>query len=53
MAYSVFPNKTDKIILKKIITKKHVGKHCSNPQCFVRKAIVFSPHDLVLLVKKI
>jgi len=25
---------------------------CSNSQCFVRKVIVFSPHDLTLLVKK-
>ena len=25
-------------------------KHYSNPQCFVRKATVLSPHDLALLV---
>jgi hypothetical protein len=25
-------------------------KHCSNPQCCVRKAIVLSLHDLVLLI---
>jgi hypothetical protein len=46
--------------LKKIITKKrkhkrnwkknHVRKNCSNPQCFVWKATMFSPHDLVSLV---
>jgi hypothetical protein len=47
------PTKSIKIIFKKIITKKnHVGKHCSNLQCFVRKAIMFFPHDLALLVKK-
>jgi len=27
-----------------------VRKHGSNPQCFVRKVTVFSPHDLALLV---
>jgi len=27
-----------------------VEKHYSNSQCFVRKATVFSPHDLALLV---
>jgi hypothetical protein len=47
--------KSTKIILKKIITKKktqkkHMMKHCSNPQCCVRKAIVLSLHDLVLLI---
>jgi len=42
--------KSIKTILKKSYEKKnHVGRHCSNPQCFVRKAAVFSPHDLVLL----
>ena len=55
--YSVSSTKSTKIILEKIITKKqkkkHVKKHCSNPQCFVRKVTVFSPHDLALLVKKI
>ena len=25
-------------------------KHYSNPQCFVRKTTVLSPHDLALLV---
>jgi len=25
---------------------------CSNPQCFVRKNIVISPHDLVFLLIK-
>jgi hypothetical protein len=45
-----FPVKSTKIILEKIMTKKnHVGKHCSNPQYFVRKAILISPHDLALL----
>jgi hypothetical protein len=35
-----------KVILKKIIRKKnHVESHCSNPQCFVRKATVLSQHD--------
>jgi hypothetical protein len=32
--------KSTKIILEKIIKKKHknhVGKHCSNPQCFKEK----------------
>jgi len=28
-----------------------MGRHCNNPQCFVRKATVFSPHDLALLYK--
>jgi hypothetical protein len=47
------PTKLIKIILKKIITKKnHMGKHFSNPQCFVRKATILFPHDLALLVKK-
>ena len=36
--------KSIKIILKKIIKKNtkiiHLGKHCSNPQCFMRKNIV-------------
>jgi len=34
--------KTKIIIKNKNKNKKinHVGKHCSNPQCFVRKAIV-------------
>jgi hypothetical protein len=44
--------------LEKIITKKntkkekknHVRKYCSNPQCFVRKGTVLSPHDLALLI---
>jgi len=36
------------IILEK---KYYEGKHCSNPQCFGRKATVFSPHNLVLLYK--
>jgi hypothetical protein len=45
--------KSTKTILKKTLKKKnHIGKHCSNPQCFVRKTTVFSPHDLALLVKK-
>jgi hypothetical protein len=45
------PTKLIKIILKKIITKKnHMGKHFSNPQCFVRKATILFPHDLALLV---
>jgi hypothetical protein len=48
-----------KIFLKKIITQKKtqkkekknlVGKHYNKPQCFMRKAIMFSPHDLALLV---
>jgi ribosomal protein S15P/S13E len=55
--YSVSSTKSTKITLKKSITKKqkkkHVKKHGSNPQCFVRKATVLSPHDLALLVKKI
>jgi hypothetical protein len=47
-----FPVKSTKIILEKIITKKnHVGKYCSNPQYFVRKAIVLSPYVLALLYK--
>jgi len=50
----LFLTKSIKIILKNIITKKnHVGKHFSNPQCFVRKATILFPHDLALLVKKI
>jgi hypothetical protein len=36
------------IILEK---KNYEGKHCSNPQCFGRKATVFSPHNLALLYK--
>ena len=36
------------IILEK---KYYEGKHCSNPQCFGRKATVFSPHNLALLHK--
>jgi hypothetical protein len=43
-----------KYITKKLTQKKleknHVRKSCSNPQCFVRKVTVFSPHDLALLV---
>ena len=47
------PTKLIKIILKKIITKKNLmGKHFSNPQCFVRKTTILFPHDLALLVKK-
>jgi hypothetical protein len=49
--------KSTKIILEKIMTKKenkkkkknHVGKHCSNPQCFVRKATPLSTHVLAIL----
>jgi hypothetical protein len=42
--------KLTKIILQKIMIKKNnVGKHCSNPQCFLRKATVLSQHDLALL----
>jgi hypothetical protein len=52
-SYNVFPKKLTKKILEKIITKKnHVGKHCSNPHCFVTKATVLSPYDLALHVKK-
>jgi len=29
--------KSTQIILKKNKKKKHVGKHCSNPQCFKEK----------------
>jgi hypothetical protein len=29
--------------------KNHVGKHCSNPQCFVRKATPLSTHVLAIL----
>jgi hypothetical protein len=29
--------------------KVNVGKHCSNPQCFVRKAIMFFQHVLVVV----
>jgi aromatic ring-opening dioxygenase LigB subunit len=47
-----------KIILKKNQNKKentkkekkHVGKHSSNPQCFVGKTIVITPHNLTLFV---
>jgi hypothetical protein len=52
-SYSLFPNKINEDNFEKNIKKKnHIGKHCSNPQCFVRKTTVFSPHDLALLVKK-
>jgi hypothetical protein len=51
---SILKKKSTKTIVEKIIKKtkiiiknknknkkiNHVGKHCSNPQCFVRKAIV-------------
>jgi hypothetical protein len=30
-----------------------VERHCSNPQCFVRKVTVFSPHDQALLQSSI
>jgi hypothetical protein len=29
--------------------KVNVGKHCSNPQCSVRKAIMFFQHVLVVV----
>jgi hypothetical protein len=51
-SYNVFLNKINKDNFEKIQKKKeiHVGKHYSNPQCFVRKATVLSPHDLALFV---
>jgi len=50
-SYNVFPSKINKDNFRKNHDKKknHVGKHCSNPQYFVRKAILISPHDLALL----
>jgi len=51
-SYNVFSSKIDKDNFRKNHNKKnHVEKHCSNPQCFMRKAIVFSPYDLALLYK--
>jgi len=51
-SYIVFSSKIDKDNFRKNHNKKnHVGKHCNNPQCFVRKAIVLSPYDLALLYK--
>jgi len=42
--------KFDKDNFEKIIRKKNYGgRHCSNPQCFVRKATMLSPLDLALL----
>jgi len=39
-------NKINKHNFEKIIRKKnHVERHCSNPQCFVRKATVLSLYD--------
>jgi len=40
-------NKIDKDNFEKNHKKKknHVERHCSNPQCFVRKATVLSTHD--------
>ena len=49
-SYNTFPSKVDKDNFEKNHNKKnYVGKYCNNPQCFVKKAIVLSPHDLVLL----
>ena len=38
-------NKIEKDNLKKIIKKNHAERHCSNPQCFMSKATMLSPHD--------
>jgi hypothetical protein len=35
---------------KKNRKKNHVEKHYNNPQCFVRKARVLTPHNLALLL---
>jgi hypothetical protein len=48
MKATVLPHmiKIDKDNFEKNHKKKnHVERHCSNPQCFVRKGTVFSPHD--------
>ena len=38
--------KIEKDNLKKIITKKnHAERHYNNPQCFMRKATMLSPHN--------
>jgi hypothetical protein len=54
MMLNIKKNKIDKDNFRKIITKKieknFVEKHYSNPQCFVRKATLLSPHDLALLI---
>jgi len=43
-------NKINKGNFKKVIRKKnHSRRHCSNPQCFVRKVTELFPHDLALL----
>jgi len=41
--------KSMKTSLEKFIKKKSCGKTYNNSQCFVKKAIVLSPHDLNLL----
>jgi len=39
-------NKIEKDNLKKNYNKKNYAeKHCSNPQCFMSKATILSPHD--------
>jgi hypothetical protein len=45
------------LILKKIhkdnfLKKIHEEKHCSNPQCFVRKVTVFFPVKLTKIILK-
>jgi len=46
------PIKSIKIILEKIIKKNHLDKYCSNSQCFIRKATMLSPYDLISLYEK-